>query len=191
MSLDPKIIESFNNIKNRIYKNSIVFNRYDFQELAEILTRTDWDFEEIQALKLVRDYVNKIKESVEDLGSKIIDLSSIDMSNKIRLGEYVKDIVFIIDEYIDSLSAITNVVEFDENRINVEMSLARLRSLRNSVIQKMNEYSRMTNGIILSTENSELMRVLISDIIDSLIKESFKLRIQKLSEVLNSKLNSL
>ena len=181
------MMESLNNIKNRIYKNNNFTSRYDFQELAEILTRNDWDVDELEALKHVKEYVNKIKECVEDLGSKIIDVLTVDFSNKIRLGDFVKDIIIIIDEFIDSLSAIINVIEFDENRINVNMSLARLKSLRNSLIKKMNEYTRMTNGVTLDDDNVNFMRVLINDIIDSIIKESFQLRIQKLSEILNSK----
>jgi len=187
LAIDPKLMESFNNIKNRIYKNNNFVSRYDFQELAEILTRNDWNNEEIEALKRVKDYVNNIKNCVEDLGSKIIDISIMDFSNKIRLGDFIKEIIVIIDEFIDSLSAIINVIEFEENRINVDMSLARLKSLRNSLIQKINEYTRMTSGVTFSDDNINFMHVLVNDIIDSIIKESFKLRIQKLSEILNSK----
>lgn len=188
MNVDPKMLESFNNIKNRIYKNNNFSSRYDFQELAEILTRSDWDEEEMEALQLLKRYVNGIKFSVEDLGSRIIDATTIDFSNKIRLEEFIRDIVLIIDEFVDSLVAITTVIEFDENRMNIEVSLARLKSLRNSMIQKMNEYSRMTSGITLNEDQTAFMRVLLTDIMDSIIKESFQLRIKKLSEVLNSKL---
>lgn len=186
--LDPKILESFNNIKNRIYKNNNFSTRYDFQELAEILSRNDWDKDEREALDLLKKYVNSIKFSVEDLGSKIIDVTVIDFSNKIRLEEFIRDIILIIDEFVDSLVAITNVIEFDENRVNIEMSLARLKSLRNSLIQKMNEYNRKIAGITLNNDQAKFMSILLTDIIDSIIKESFQLRIQKLSEVLNGKI---
>lgn len=181
--------ESFNNIKNRIYKNNNLSSRYDFQELAEILTRDDWDEDELETLKMLGTYVNTIKDSVEDLGSKIIDTTTIDFSNKIRLETFIVDIITIIDGFVDSLVAITEVIEFDENRTNVEMSVARLKSLRNSLIQKMNEYTRMTSGITLNEDQTKFMQILLTDIIDSIIKESFQLRIHKLSEVLSSKFN--
>jgi len=187
MSIDPKIIESFNNIKNRIYKNNNSMSRYDFQELADILTKSQWNEDELEALGLLKGYVNGIKDSIEDLGSKIIEINNIDFSNKIRLNDFLKEIIILIDSFIDSLSAVINVVEFDDNRINVEMSLARLKSLRNSLIHKMNEYSKMTNGITFSVDQSNFMKVLVNDIIDSIIKESFQLRIKKLSEILNNK----
>lgn len=187
MPIDPKMMESFNNIKNRIYKNNTSMSRYDFQELAEILTKSEWNEDELEALGLLKGYVNGIKNSVEDLGSKIIELNSIDFSNKIRLNDFLKEIILLIDCFIDSLSAVIDVVEFDDNRLNVEMSLARLKSLRNSLIHKMNEYSRMTGGIEFSQDQSTFMKVLVHDIIDSITKESFQLRIQKLSEILNNK----
>lgn len=187
MSIDPKIMESFNNIKNRIYKNNTSMSRYDFQELAEILTKSEWNQDELQALGQLKGYVNGIRDSIEDLGSKIIELNDVDFSNKIRLNDFLKEIILLIDGFIDSLAAVISVVEFDDNRINVEMSLARLKSLRNSLIQKMNEYSKMTNGITFSEDQSNFMKVLVNDIIDSIIKESFQLRIQKLSEILNNK----
>lgn len=187
MSLDPKMLESFNNIKNRIYKNNNFASRYDFEELAEILTRSNWNEEELKALSNLKKYINGIKDSVEDIGSKIIDVSNLDFSNKIKVEEFTKEIIVIIDGFVDSLTAVTNVIEFDENRMNVQMSIARLKSLRNSLIQKMNEYSRMTSGVTMNEDQSNFMRVLINDVIDSIIKESFQLRIQKLSEILNKK----
>lgn len=187
MPIDPKIMESFNNIKNTIYKNNTVMSKYDFQELVEILTKSEWNQDELEALGLLKGYVNGIKNNTEDLGSKIIELNNIDFSNKIRLNNFLKEIILLIDGFIDSLSAVINIVEFDDNRINVEMSLARLKSLRNSLIHKMNEYSKMTGGIEFSQDQSNFMKVLVHDIIDSITKESFQLRIQKLSEILNNK----
>jgi len=187
MSIDPKIMESFNNIKNKIYKNDSNMSRYDFQELAEVLIKSDWNEEELQSLGLLKGYINGIKNSVEDLGSKIIETTLLDFTNKIRVNDFLKEIILLIDEFIDSLSAVINIIEFDENRINIKLSLANLKSIRNSLIHKMNEYSRMTNGITFSEDQSNFMRILINDIIDSIIKESFKLRIQKLFEILNNK----
>lgn len=186
--VDPQILEAFNNIKNRIYKKRNYNTHYDFQELAEILVQDDWSEDEKEVLKAFKQYVNSIKFSVEDLGSKIIDVTTLDLSNKIRLEEFIKDIILIIDEFVDSLVAITNIIEFDDNRINIEMSQTRLKSLRNSLIQKMNEYNRKVNGITLDEDQTKFMRVLLTDIIDSIVEESFKLRIQKLSDVLNTKI---
>lgn len=188
MSLDPKMLESFNKIKNRIYKDNNYSNRYDFQELAEILSRSEWSIEELIALRALKRYVFKIKESVEDLGSKIIETIQLDFSNKIRAEEFIRDIIIIIDEFIDSLQAIVNVIEFDENRINVEMSSARLKSLRNSLIKKMNEFNR-SSGVTMDLDQTNFMKILVTDIIDSLIKESFQLRIQRLSEILEDKID--
>ncbi len=187
MAINKKILESFNNIKNRIYKNQNFSSRYEFEEFVEIFTHENWNEDDLEALQALKNYVNNIKNSVEDLGSKIVDLTLLDFSNKVRLEEFAKKIIVIIDEYIDALVAITNIVEFDENRINIQLSLARLKSLRNSLIKKINEYCRMTTGITFKDDQAQFMKVLISDIIDSIIKESFLLRIQKLSEILNEK----
>jgi hypothetical protein len=49
----------------------------------------------------------------------------------------------------------------------------------------MNEYSKTINGVNLSKDQATFMRILLNDIIDSIVKESYQLRIQKLSEILN------
>lgn len=189
MAIDPKILESFNNIKNRIYKNDEPINRYDFQELAQVLSQTDWNEDELEALRALKRYVNGIRESVEDLGSKIVEIIKIDFSNKIRTEEFIQEILLIIDTFIDSLVMISEVIEFDESRINVAMSTARLKSLRSSMIQKINKYKRSTPGVTLSSDQTNFVKILVTDIIDSIIKESFKLQIRKLHEVLQKRIS--
>lgn len=188
MSLDPRIKQSFNNIKNRIYKNDQAVERYDFNEIAEILSQEKWNEEETQSLKIFKRYIFGMKESVEDLGSKVLEAQKIDFKNKIRVEEFIKEIIIIIDTFIDSLSAITEIIDFEESRINVTMSIARIKSLRLSIIEKTNEYNRMTSGVDLTEDKAEFIRLMVIDIIDSMVKESFKLQISKISSVLDRKL---
>jgi len=187
MAFDKRITESFNNMKNRIYKSGNFHDKYNFDELVTILNNENLSKDELEILKLFKKYISNIKDIVEDIGTKICDLQKLDFYNKIRVEEFIREIILLIDGFIDALNAIGDVIEFEDNRINMITSLARLKSLRQSLIQKMVEYNRITAGINFSNDQSNMIQVLIVDIIDSIIIETFKLRILKLYEILSKK----
>jgi NurA-like 5'-3' nuclease len=151
------------------------------------MVQEDLDEDTVEIFKQLKKYVNTMKDCVEDLGSKVVESMKLDFKNKIHVEEFVREMVEVIDIFDDSLVAMTRIIDFEENRINVKMTLARLKNMRQSLVEKMNKMSKFSVGLDLDDDQAKLMEVTVSDVIDSILKESYQLQIQKLSEVLNRK----
>ena len=183
--INDKIQNSFNSIKNIVYNNKLN-EKYSFEEMVDVLIADDFTEEELIKLKELYKCVDDIKIVVEDLGTKLLDINDIDFSKKYIIESEVKEIILLIDIFIDSLNKITQIIEFKENRINVIKSVARLKSLRANIIKKV-----INTKVSLQKTNPKVVKMIILDIIDSLIKESYKLRIIKMHQLITKKISDL
>lgn len=184
---DPKLSKSFNVIKNVIYKNNYNIERYDFSEIVELLLKEELTEDERLALIKLHEYIAEIHFSVQDLGTKLMEIDEV-VENKLQLNEYTLEIIEKIDLFIDSLRKIISIFNFDKDYLNIEISLARLETARNSIIKSMNEL-RFLSSTRIDEKRKKKLKIFLTDIIDMIIEESMRLSIDKLYTRLSKKIN--
>ena len=182
--MDQQLNDSFNKIKNILYKRDAFGKRYSFEELASIISKQDKSQEEENTLRSMALFVKAMSESIQDLGTQIMRIKTIDFDNRQDIESTAKDIVIIIDSFIDSLIALSRTFDFKENRVNLKISETKLKKIRNAIIHELNE---MRFKIDISDTDKEQVRILINDIIDNIIDQSVILRIEKLNKVFKAK----
>lgn len=184
---DSRLSKSFNSIKNIIYKNNYDIERYDFSEIVELIIKEDLTQEELFALNKIYEYISEIYFSVQDIGTKLVEIDLV-IDNKLKLNQYILEIIEKIDLFIDSLRKIISIFEFDNDYLNIEISLARLETARNSIIKSMNEL-RFLSSIKINEKRKKRLKIFLTDIIDMIIQESMRLSINKLYIKLAEKVN--
>ena len=182
--MDPQLNESFNKIKNILYKKDAFEKRYSFEELAELIAKPLKSEEEEKTLKSIAMFIKAMNESIQDLGTQIMRIKDINFDDRQEIENAAKEIILIIDEFIDSLIALSRTFDFKENRANLKISEVKLKKLRNAIIHSLNE---MRFKINTTDTDKEQVKTLINDIIDNIIDQSVILRIEKLYKVFEVK----
>ena len=171
----------FLRIKKHLHEKD--FEKFDMPELVELILEEDKTDEDIQSLINVYEYIVKMEESLEDLGTTVLDISKIDINNvsvsDIELS--VRNIILTVDQFIDGLAALMRTVEFTESKLKLKQSLAYLKSTRGFIISKTNEYKLKIKKSTLDTDT--FIRFL-TDTIDTFLREAYVIRILKIKEVI-------
>lgn len=179
--------KSFNKMKKTLYTSSYDVKKYEYQDVTNLLMKEDKTKEEIETLKKFQSLIESIKLIVEDIGTQIVRIQDMDFNNKGDLEMFSRDMIELIDKFIDTLVAINETFNFSSDDIDTRMSEYRLKSLRTNFIKKINEF-RFKFDVNIDPVEIEKVKSLVSDILDDIIKETISLRVDRLSEVLNKKL---
>lgn len=181
-----ELIEEFNKIKNQLYKKDL--EKLSLTELAELITKKNKTQEEVIIIKKIYLFTNTIKKALIDFGTKIIEINtdvqiiaSENFSEIKETEQKIKEILFLLDVFIDALSAIIRVYKYKESRFDLKKIEYYLKALRNKLLVKTNEY-RLT--LIKNDDIEKEIKLFLNDIIDIVIRFSYKLRILKLHDKL-------
>lgn len=180
---------SFNKMKDTLYTNTYSIKKYQYSSIAEILAKENKTKEEYEFLEDFHFYIRNLRDVIEDVGTSIVTLRSIDFNDKNQLESFARDLIDHIDRFIDTVVAINQKFNLASGSdIDTKMSEHHLKSLRSKFLKKVNEF-RMKFDVNIDKAELSKFKVLISDLIDDMIKESISLRVKKLDEVLQSQLN--
>lgn len=179
--------KSFNKIKNVIYKKNESVRTLEDLVIFIQKEKTKKDLETISKLKL---YVRTMLYSMNDLGTEIISINNrknnIDEKNELLkknyFNEYVKSLVFIIDQFADGLSAIVRTIDFQDEYFEMKKTEIYVKNYRESLIKKLREYKLK---ITINEEDFNKFIFVMNDVINVIIQEAYKLRLTKLYEVLS------
>lgn len=179
--------KSFENLKRIVYPSE--FKRLGFTDLVSLITSDNKLPETKIILKNIYKYISVIKESIRNLGQKILELhdsdaeyENIQMYDKDNLEGHTKDIIYFLDQFIDSVSALNKVYEFEESKYELEMIETLLRSNRDIVLKKANAF-RKEKSFRQDMDRADMIesyRQFLTDNIDIIVREAMKLSILKI-----------
>jgi hypothetical protein len=181
-----EIKDSFNKIKNILYKkNEETRSLIDLVEFIQKPIKTE---EDIKLIKRLKSYTDRMIQCINDLGTKSIVLNTkieefqegLDIDNDLDIQ--VKEIILIIDQFVDGLSVLIRTFDFKTEYFQLKRSEYYIKSYRSNLIKKLHEFNLKTQ---INKEDEKTILILINDIIDVVIKESSKLRLKKMNEVLS------
>jgi hypothetical protein len=182
--MDQQLNDSFNKIKNILYKRDAFEKRYSFEELANLISTPNKSPVEEETLKSIALFIATMKESIQDLGTQILIVKDIDFEERQSIENGAREIILIIDNFIDALVALDRTFDFKDNTVNIKISETRLKKSRNAIIHNLNEIKFKME---ISETDKEQIRTLVNDIIDGVIDQSIMLRVDRLYEILESK----
>lgn len=179
--------KSFENLKRIVYPSE--FKRLGFTDLVSLITSDNKLPETKIILKNIYKYISVIKESIRNLGQKILELhdsdaeyENIQVYDKDNLEGHTKDIIYFLDQFIDSVSALNKVYEFEESKYELEMIETLLRSNRDIVLKKANAF-RKEKSFRQDLDRADMIesyRQFLTDNIDIIVREAMKLSILKI-----------
>ena len=179
--------KSFENLKRIVYPSE--FKRLGFTDLVGLITSDNKSSETKIILKNIYKYISVIKESIRNLGQKILELhdsdaeyENIQVYDRDNLEGHTKDIIFFLDQFIDSVSALNRVYEFEESKYELEMIETLLRSNRDIILKKANAF-RKEKSFRQDLDREEMIenyRQFLTDNIDIIVREAMKLSILKI-----------
>lgn len=186
MSIED-MYKSFENIKRIVYPSE--FKRLGFTDLVSLIVSENKSPEIKSILKNIYKYISVIKKSIRNLGQKILELhdsnaeyENIQLYDKNNLEGHTKDIIFFLDQFIDPVSALNRVYEFEESKYELEMIEAFMRSNRDILLKKANSF-RKEKSLRQDLDKKEIIenyRQFLTDTIDIIVREAMKLSILKI-----------
>lgn len=183
-----KLNQSFHKMKNTLYTTTYDVKKYKYTDIATLVAKKEKNEDDLIFLKKLYHYFESMKNVVEDLGTEIIKLKEVDFENKNEVEVYSREIIELIDKFIDTLVAINSNFQLSSDDVNTRMSEFHLKSLRSKFIKAVNTFKMKFDVNMDSTERVKIY-TFITDIIDDIIKESISLRVVRLYEVLDKQLN--
>lgn len=186
MSIED-MYKSFENIKRIVYPSE--FKRLGFTDLVSLIVSENKSPEIKSILKNIYKYISVIKKSIRNLGQKILELhdsnaeyENIQLYDKNNLEGHTKDIIFFLDQFIDPVSALNRVYEFEESKYELEMIEAFMRSNRDILLKKANSF-RKEKSLRQDLDKKEIIenyRQFLTDTIDIIVREAMKLSVLKI-----------
>lgn len=175
--------ESFNRMKKTLYTTSYDIKKYEYVDITNLIVKDDKTEEDWKILKKFYHLIETLRLVVEDIGTQILRVQVINFDNKSELEIFSKDVIELVDKFIDTLVAINETFNFSSDDIDTRMSEYHLKSLRSNFIKRVNEFRFKFDINIEKTEVNKI-KALINDILDDIIKETISLRVDRLSQIL-------
>lgn len=176
--------EIFEKIKGHLYEKE--YSKMDMPELVDLILKENKNHEEKEKINSIHNYIMLMESSLEDLGTYAYNLYETDASARIsQIESIVRKIIISTDEFVDSLTALLRVHKFEESRIEIKQSLAYLKAIRQSLIAKTNEFKAKINRSEINFDN---FKRIIADIIDTFVREAYKIRVLKIRQVIEKHL---
>jgi len=195
MSLDD-MQNAFNRIKNTIYNESQSI--VQFSDLVELIQKENKSEEDVQTMKNIYKNVSILKESISNLGNKILDLNGTRSDaedgiqvNKDNLDIHTRDIVFCLDDFIDAVAALNKTYNFKESRIELAMIEELLKINRTSILDKSRKFKQgisMRPDLDAKITKEEYIKFL-EEIIDIVTKEAVKLSVLKIHKIIKKNID--
>ena len=194
MSIED-IENSFNKTKDAIYNQN--FQRLALGDLAALISKPLKSKEEINHLLYIFNYMSNIKESLTNLGQKILE-----MNTDVEVGEglvnqdrsnlelHTRDIIIYLDQFVDSIAALNRVYDFEESKIELNIMEVSIKTNRESVLRKAKEY-RLSRSIGMENDQADIRTnylQFLNEIIDVVIKDGVRLSVLKIYGILKKDL---
>jgi len=182
-----EIIDSFNRIKNIIYKKNETTRT--LEDLVRFIQKKNKTEDDIQLISQLNLYSKAMVGAVNDLGTESILLNTkivsfqegLDIEEE-NIETHIKEIILIVDKFIDSLSAMIRTFDFKSENFQLKKSEHYVKSYRANLIKKLHEFKLKS---MINYEDETNLYMFVNDVIDVVIKEGYKLRLKKLNEVLS------
>jgi hypothetical protein len=183
------IYKSFNKMKNTLYPTSYEIKKYEYVDIANILAKEEKTQEDWEIIEKFHHYISTIKDIIEDIGNQIMAIREINFENKHEVEVFSKEIIELVDKFIDTLAAINNNFRFSNDDVNTRMSEFHLKSLRSKFIKAVNSYKIKFD---VNIEKDEIRKIytFVNDILDDIIREAVSLRVDRLYDVLEKQMQS-
>lgn len=175
--------ESFNKMKKTLYTTSYDIKKYEYVDITNLIVKENKTEEEWKTLEKFYHLIETLRLVVEDIGTQILRVQEINFENKRDLEIFSKDVIELIDKFIDTLVAINENFNFSSDDIDTRMSEYHLKSLRSNFIKRVNEF-RFKFDVNIEQSEINKIKTLINDILDDIIKETISLRVDRLSQIL-------
>lgn len=183
-----EIRNSFNNIKNNVYKKDEKVRT--LEDLVVLINKKNKTEEDIELIERLKSYTESMIQALNDLGTKSVVLSTkidsfqegLEIDSEENIENHIKEIVLIIERFVDSLSALIRSYDFKTEYFQLKKTEQYIKSYRSKLIKKLHEF-KLKN--IINQEDEKQIYIFVNDVIDVMIKESYKLRLKKLHEVLS------
>lgn len=175
--------ESFNRMKKTLYTTTYDIKKYEYVDITNLIIKEDKTEEDWKILKKFYHLIETLKLVVEDIGTQILKIQEINFENKSDLELFSKDVIELIDKFIDTLAAINENFNFTSDDIDTRMSEYHLKSLRSNFIKRINEF-RFKFDVNIEESEINKIKTLINDMLDDIIKETISLRVERLSQIL-------
>lgn len=185
--MSEDIRNSFNKIKNIVYKKNE--RARTLEDLVAFIQQPNKTEEDIKLIKRLYSYTEKMLQASNDLGTKSMILNTkidelqegLELSDQSDIESHIKEIVLIIEKFVDSLSAMIRSFDFKNEYFELKKSEHYVKAYRSNLIKKLHEF-KLKN--MINKEDEKTLYIFVNDVIDVIINESSKLRLKKLNEVL-------
>ena len=187
---------AFNKIKNTVYNENI--NVVQFSDLVELIQKENKSEEDVQTMKNIYKNVSILKDSINNLGNKILDLNGSRSGsddgleiNGDNLDAHTRDIVLCLDDFIDAVAALNKIYNFKESRIELAMIEELLKMNRASILDKSRRFKQglsIRPDLDIKITREEYIKFL-EDIIDIVTREAMKLSVLKIHKIIKNKID--
>jgi hypothetical protein len=171
---------TFSKIKNQLYK--LNFATFDISDLIKAIENNG---DQIK-LKAIRDEIVIMEKAFQDLGTEIMWINSkeFETGNRTLIAELMKDLIRDIDQCVDSFMLVISLIEY-ERRTDLKKSVAYMKSLRDHLISRINEFkARLIGG----PKEVQAFKRILNDAIDSFVREFYSMQFHKLRDSIDQKL---
>jgi len=181
-----ELLEIFSDIKKSVYKHNP--QKYNMDVIFEKISATDKSKEDIEFIQGAYLYVQGMRSALESIGTKIIELErymeSISkgdtktlVAEQGRFEDILRTMFVLIDNFVDSISAFSRIYQARGQEFDFIRTIMEIRAKRDLLMKIGNEY--MAKLIKGSNDSGEL-QFFLSDFLDSLLNEAYRLQINKL-----------
>lgn len=186
-----ELIDLFSTIKNTVYKHNQ--QKYDLETIFKTINECP---ETDDRFKNIYIYVTSMKNNLESIGTKIIEIQKFAdaiikngdkyfTANQNALDELLKSIFKNIDDFIDSITAFSRIYQAKGQEFDFIRTIMELRAKRDLLMKLGNEYS---SRLIKGKNDSLELQFFLNDFLDSIINESYRLQINKILKAFRSKM---
>ncbi len=190
-----ELLEVFSNIKKTVYKHNP--QKYDMESIFSKLQKNDKTKADIDFIQGAYLYVSGMHASLESIGTKIIEMerymeaiSDGDTKSLIagqsKFEDILKSIFMLVDDFLDSITAFSRLYQAKGQEFDFIRTVMELHAKRDLLMKIGNEYM---SKLIKGTSDSVELKFFLSDFLDSLLNEAYRLQINKLLKAFKSALD--
>jgi hypothetical protein len=152
------------------------------------LERTEKSKEDLDFIQGAFLYVSGMHASLESIGTKIIEMeryveaiSNDDVKSMVagqnKFEEILKSIFILVDNFLDSITAFSRLYQAKGQEFDFIRTVMELHAKRDLLMKIGNEYM---SKLIKGSSDSVELQFFLSDFLDSLLNEAYRLQINKL-----------
>lgn len=190
-----ELLEIFSDIKKSVYKHNP--QKYNMDVIFDKLSKPNKTPQEVDFIQGAYLYLQGMHSSLESIGTKIIEMerymesiSKGDTKTMVagqgRFEELLKQMFMLIDNFVDSISAFSRIYQAQGQEFDFIKTIMGIRAKRDLLMKTGNEYM---SKLIKGSNDSEELQFFLSDFLDTLLNEAYRLQINKLMKAFKQSLN--